>query len=540
MISQLQVIPRVNRLIHFMKQIEEGKIKIPTFQRDYVWKNSQKTDLFQSLGWEYPIGSILLWKPEATFKHKTEIGPYTVEDNPNQDCFYVLDGFQRLSTIFGCLTNPKKTKLIIDEIKQKKDFSIYYDLDKEEFNVPRTTPSEITNIPIYVLIDTFEFLDYSDKLRTEIRDNNKSNEFLEKARKLSSTLIDYSLPSIEIIGGEIGDAVEIFSRINSKGTVISSDWMVSALTTNENLGFNLGESIDKLLSELKQFNFDGIKRELILQCIQNSFGKVYFDFKIEELVKRSDFIEKAKNTLTNIKKAVQFLFEEFSVIDKRLLPYNNQLIFITYFFCEIKKPTENQKRQLKKWFWSTTYSNYFTIYSLSKIRIAFEQFKNFILDENVDPLYNDKPNIPFTVAEYPKSVYFGSVRSTALALFLLNYSHKFQKIDSRDVSNLKIMYLFEPITNTSSFIPIIQYTQESFLTMPFVFNKPTSMEYLFECDNFSDFSDLYFLDNEMKELYHQNRIDELLNMRMYSIKEAERKFVKDLGLVYNDDDFNIF
>jgi hypothetical protein len=517
-----------------MKQIEEGKIKIPTFQRDYIWKNNQKTELFESLSWEYPIGSILLWKPNTTFKNKTEIGPYTIDDSISQDCFYILDGFQRLSTIFGCLTNPKKTKLICDETKFKKEFSIYYDLEKEEFNVPRTTPSDITNIPIYVLIDTFEFLDYSDKLRKEINDNQKSTDLLEKARKLSSTLIDYSLPSIEIIGGEIGDAVEIFSRINSKGTVISSDWMVSALTTNETQGFNLGASIDKLLIELKQFNFDGIKRELILQCIQNSFGKIYFDFKIEELVKRSDFIEKADKTIDSIKKATQFLFEELSIIDRKLLPYNSQLIFITYFFNEVENPSAKQKEQLKNWFWVTTYSNYFTIYSLSKIRVAFDQFKKFIRQEVADPVYNDKPNIPFMVAEFPKSVFLGSVRSSALVLFLLNHSNKFKKLNSETVENIKIPYLFHSDTSINGVIPVIEYTNEAEDKLPFVFNKPIDMSFLFDDNNFSIFADSYFLNQKMKELYHNNKIEEILNIRVQLIKQAEKKFVESFGIIYDN------
>ena len=76
MSNLIQVKPAVNRLIKFMTEIEEGKFKIPTFQRDFVWGTKEKIELFDSLSKEYPIGSILLWQPLSRFKSKNEINLY--------------------------------------------------------------------------------------------------------------------------------------------------------------------------------------------------------------------------------------------------------------------------------------------------------------------------------------------------------------------------------------------------------------------------------------------------------------------------------
>jgi len=43
----------------------------------------------------------------------------------------------------------------------------------------------------------------------------------------------------------------------------------------------------------------------------------------------------------------------------------------------IEKPSSKQVEALKEWFWTTTYANYFTIYTISKTRKAFEQFLKF-------------------------------------------------------------------------------------------------------------------------------------------------------------------
>ena len=337
--NKIKIEPRVIRLIRMIEMIEEGQIKIPSFQRDYVWEKKQRIKLFDSISLEYPIGTILLWKPESgkRFKINDEFGPYVVDKISEDGFFYILDGFQRLATIFGCLTSPDKTSYDFDKEKQK-EFSIHYDLENKEFNLPRGE-SEITNIPIYILTDTFAYLDFVEKLRNEIQDKEKVDKLIERGRKLSAILIDYQIPYIEMRGGDIKQAVNIFSRVNSTGSLISPDWMLSALTSDEANNFNLGEIIGELLEHLKKYNFQDLKREVILQCIQTSFGSIYFDSKIEDFNEKSDFREKTIKTIESIKKSIEFLYEELLVLERKFLPYNIQLIFISYFFYKIPKPS---------------------------------------------------------------------------------------------------------------------------------------------------------------------------------------------------------
>jgi hypothetical protein len=529
----LKVQPRVTRLINYIKEIEEGKLQIPSFQRDFVWGKKEKLELFESLKLGYPIGSLLFWKPKEVFRVKDEIGPYKIPkiEGSDSDFFYILDGFQRLSTLFGCLINPNKTLLETNENDLIKEFSIFYDLVNEEFTLSRSTPTDITYIPVNSLIDTYAFLDYVEKLRSQINDVAKSTILIDKARLLSSAILDYQLPSIEIIGGTIEDAVDIFSRINSKGSKISVDWMVSALTYNESLDFRLGTEIDQLINNLQAYNYEKIKRELILQCVQSSFGKVYFDETVSDLVKKSDFISVTKKTILNIEKAVKFLFEQLLVIDIKLLPYNNQLIFFTYFFNEIENPTESQLQKLKQWFWVTTYSSYFTIYSLSKQRQAFYQFKNFVAGSEEIPTFNDKPNIPFTVTDFPKNIYFGSVRAKALVLFLLNVSNNFEVLNVDAVDELKIMYLFQDSIAPENVIPLINYIGEMSLKNV-IQTKQKDLSFILENSYFDQYASRFFLNDAIRLNYKNNNIVSALIERKRLIKAAEQEFVNEMGLQY--------
>jgi hypothetical protein len=371
----------------------------------------------------------------------------------------------------------------------------------------------------------------------KISDNEKSKILVDKAKKLSSTLIDYQIPSIEIFGGSIKDAVDIFSRVNSKGITISQDWMLSALTSSEESNFNLGDMLGELIIDLKEFNFENIKRDVLVQCITNSFGKVFFDQKIEELAKRTDFKEVSIKTIGGIKRAVQFLFEELLVIGRRLLPYNNQLIFLTYFFNEVEIPNEEQKNKLKRWFWVTSYSNYFTIYSLSKIRLAFEQFKRFVRNEKENPIYFDKPNQKFSIAELPNAVSAKSVRSTSFVLFLLNYSNGFNKISTSNIDSFRPSYLFRGNTSHPNAIPIINFLGKSDQQLFFELGKQKDMSFLFNDKNFDLFSKNYFLTKEMSYLFMRdsaNKIDVILEMRLRLIEESEKSFVEELGIEYSE------
>ncbi len=210
--SHLTINTRVRRLIHYIEDIEKGLVQIPEFQRDFVWEAKDMLDFFDSLKRNYPIGSILFWQPESEEFGKAEnIGPFRIPQE-RENFFYVLDGFQRLSTLFGCLINPEKTNLeIIDEGLLKK-FRICYDLENEEFFIPRSSNLEYNQVNIYQLIDTRATFAFERSLKDRGLSDNQIEIYLDRYEKLGTTIIDYQLPSIDIIGGAIDEAVEIFSR----------------------------------------------------------------------------------------------------------------------------------------------------------------------------------------------------------------------------------------------------------------------------------------------------------------------------------------
>jgi uncharacterized protein with ParB-like and HNH nuclease domain len=430
--SALQINTRVRRLFHYIDDFHKGLIRIPAFQRDFVWKINDKIDLFDSIKKGYPIGSILFWRPEQD-SHSDHLqfeldrlGSYYIPRHSG-DFFFILDGFQRLSTLIGCLINPFKTELIQDRKEWLEKFNVIYNLKSDEFEHSKRSnfdELDIHKVPLYRFIDSKEFFGYQKQLFTSGLPENIISDYIKKYENLSSKLVDYQIPSIDIIGGSVSEAVDIFSRVNSKGAIITDDWKVSALSYDHNRNFRLSSEIDQLIEDLIPYNFESIKRSVVLQCIINSFDKVFFDQsssrKLEELAKRTDFIDVTKLTLENIKVAIKFLYSQLGVLHYKLLPYPIQLVFITDFFYKKTSPTNTQISELKKWFWFTSYSNYFTLYNLSKQRMAYEKFQDFIYDSSASPVFIDDYRKPFVVAPFPEKLHLGSVRTKSLILFMIS------------------------------------------------------------------------------------------------------------------------
>ena len=55
------------QIITLLDALTEGSLRVPRFQRDFVWERSKIVALLDSIFKEYPIGSFFLW--ETTGKH---------------------------------------------------------------------------------------------------------------------------------------------------------------------------------------------------------------------------------------------------------------------------------------------------------------------------------------------------------------------------------------------------------------------------------------------------------------------------------------
>ncbi len=543
--KNINVKPEKTSIRNLLKKIEEGKIRIPLFQRDFVWDSKQMLELFDSIEKGYPIGSLLLWKPEEAFETFDKIGPFNFNYSDSKDISYVLDGFQRITTLFGVLSNPKY--LDFDE-KELKKYSICLnlnDLENQEirFQFNSKTP-QIDLIPLFKIVDTYEYLDYMDAIRAEISDKMLSRKFIDKCQYITKIFYDYEIPYIEIIGGDIESAVEIFSRVNSSGTTISKDFMLSALSYNKESKFLLSEKITEFQNSLAPYNFEKLDREVILNCIISSRGKIYFDTKTEELIKNITDIEPlTHNAFPHILKAIEFLYKKLNVLDVKYLPYPAQLIFISEFFRLNGKMNEvdiNEKLNgIKDWFWWTSYTNSFSesitfqrklydglISITTAISHDFDDFTKNLYEKfgynnkALKGLYPDKGG-KINTKSFPEKLAFTGVRSKILQLFMIKTSCGNKEILFEDKIIEKFVFVKWRRVGNMLFL----------LNSEFKYNN---LDYFIK--NASDeILERHFITPEIKEHYLKDETGKFIVEREELIMKKEKEFVESLGISYTEE-----
>ncbi|NDJ15349.1 MAG: DUF262 domain-containing protein, partial [Acidobacteriia bacterium] len=103
-------------------EIENGTIKIPQFQRDFVWSKARSAKLLDSIVKGYPIGTFILWKTNERLRSIRNLGGVALPDTPSGDAVkYVLDGQQRLTSLFVTLKG-----LTIERDEQREDYSQFW------------------------------------------------------------------------------------------------------------------------------------------------------------------------------------------------------------------------------------------------------------------------------------------------------------------------------------------------------------------------------------------------------------------------------
>ncbi len=110
-------------------QIRHGSIKIPQFQRDFVWSKAQSARLLDSVIKGYPIGTFILWSTHERLRSIRNLGGVDLPDTPPGNAVkYILDGQQRLTSLFVTLNG-----LTIKREEHSDDYGdLWLDLEASE------------------------------------------------------------------------------------------------------------------------------------------------------------------------------------------------------------------------------------------------------------------------------------------------------------------------------------------------------------------------------------------------------------------------
>lgn len=201
--TELQLLPNI------LRRIEDGGIRVPAFQREFVWSKSKVRELFESIYSGYPIGSILLLRTNnRSLKANLDSTPF-----PSSEVHYpttfVIDGKQRLSTLYGAFVHHQARQ-------PGTIFALAFDLKKEKFQHIR---SENLKPWLVSLSSLFSYDDFLNIQQSLIQDNDR--ELSGRFMYLYNVFHQYQIPVTTIEDRSLAEIADIFVKINTQGTRLS-------------------------------------------------------------------------------------------------------------------------------------------------------------------------------------------------------------------------------------------------------------------------------------------------------------------------------
>lgn len=340
--------PEIMRLEEVALLVKGGEIKLPKFQRPFVWKKPDMLKLLDSIYKGYPIGSILIWNSSQRLTSERSIAGLAVDQQklgwlPTN---YLLDGQQRLTTLCGALFWIGTDSASI--------WDIHFDLDKEEFVHPMESDS--TNLfPLNKLIDTGDFI----RQCMRFEHHTKRNEYVQTAQKLLRAIKDYKIAVVKIGDMTLEEVAPIFERINSTGRKLTMvDLMMAATWSN---GFDLTNEINLIKESCSEVGFADISEQVVLRSISAAAGFGINKDDIQKLrsQKSTALLDATDRTKKALLEALIFFREEVGVCDLSYIPYGLQLTYVTEIFRLREILTVEQIVELRQWFWFTSVTRYF-------------------------------------------------------------------------------------------------------------------------------------------------------------------------------------
>ena len=391
-------------LSDILREIKEGKIQLPDFQRGWIWDDDHIRDLLVSIARSFPIGAIMLLETGGSVRFQTRPveGLEDKISNSLQPERLILDGQQRLTTLTQALsiTEPVHTRTS----KNKKILRHYYfdirhavdapyDLESAVIAVDENrqlrsnfgrdvkldlSTRELECCELYFPCDQMMDSDEWELILHTVSPDDFPT-YMEFRSQIIKAFRSYQLPIIELKRETSKEAVcLVFEKVNTGGVQLSVFDLITASYAAD--GYNLrddwfGSKVRNLESRKERMEEEallkGTEAPEFLQAVtllhthevkksDISAGKT--GKKVRPVsAKRTDVLqlplsawqEWADAVEKGFRLAARFLRKEY-FYDRRELPYSTQLVPLAAVLARLSdrwlEPRIYDK--LARWFWS--------------------------------------------------------------------------------------------------------------------------------------------------------------------------------------------
>ncbi|MBV9959901.1 MAG: DUF262 domain-containing protein [Acidobacteria bacterium] len=343
---------------------------LPAIQREYVWETDGIEKLFDSLMGNYPISSFLFWKIREEnkklwtaynfFSDFDKETPHNSEANLagiNQDIYLVLDGQQRLTSLYIGLKGSyrffyyswKKTRLYLnlfkEPIRSENPEELTYQFSFRENEKPN--PKDPSPQYWYLVGNILDF-DSAKKARQDIRNKLSGITVVEESLKENAVVLIEELHSrlfteklinfYEERSDDYDKVVEIFIRANTGGKKLEySDILLSTATAKWKT-LNARDEIHNFTDEINSIGAGySFGKDFVLKGCLYLTDDLPIQYKVKNFNKPN--LEKIEANWETIKSNIQItvkLISRFGFNDKNLVA-TNALLPISLYLAKLGK-----------------------------------------------------------------------------------------------------------------------------------------------------------------------------------------------------------
>ena len=356
--------PDSKKYTDLISEIQKGQIKVPKFQRNFVWSLDKTAKLLDSILKSYPIGTFILWETNERLNDIKNIGNLKLPPVPDDiKIQYVLDGQQRITSLYAAFLGAKIQKE--GEKKITEYSNIYVDLEGNIEN--NDNQIVVSEKPEGAFITLHEVLNFNENL-LEIKEKYSDEQF-KKIHQYSQTFSTYDFSTIVLRKEDIDSAIEVFTRINTGGQTLTLFEIMSAKTYDEEQNFDMEDRFQKLLKELEERKYETISSSVILNILSLILSKnKECKRKVILQLDKQAIIGVWDDVISALKESIDYFRSVYRIPVSAILPYDSLLVPFAYFFYfQKEKPKGEQIKFLEEFFWRTSLSFRYSSSTESKL-----------------------------------------------------------------------------------------------------------------------------------------------------------------------------
>lgn len=433
------------KVIDLLASLRDGMLRVPRFERGFVWRDTQRIALLDSIYRGYPIGALLVWRTTGkTLAVSERVGDLAVHvprglsgDDKGSSADYLLDGLQRMTTLYAALapallatregeataeqlprTRREGDAEIWEVSPGRTEWEIVFYPGSETFTkIPPDGRVPVGGVPLSVLLDTFLLQEFRRVSRIDT-----DRRIARRIDDLQARLRDYQVPVIPLLHPELRDAIESFRRLNTRGTRMQEADLLRALSWSDE--FDLSLRLAPVRQKLAEVGWGEIEEDSLVDLCKLEVGLAPYSYAPErfgELVRKD--VTVFNRVEEKILRAVGFLRDRCGVGGLLALPYAFQLVLLAHSLPPDVSDDEAVSARATEWFWKTTWTHYFA--SQRRISQAVKNLQAWLRGSSVPRLLDDD------AVEAAGRFDFRRARDKALALLLLRRGGNTQERASR-------------------------------------------------------------------------------------------------------------